>query len=62
MSTLSDERKRYIAAQSYDMQGHAQKCVELCSQCARTTVDQLRNVYTRCLDDHQIKPEALESI
>ena len=62
MSKLKDECKRDIIAQSYDIEGHAQKCAERCSKWARTLVDQLHNVYPHCLDNHQIEPEVLESV
>ena len=51
--------KRDIIAQSYDIQVHAKKCTELCSNFARTTVDQLHNVYPPVLDNHQIILEVL---
>ena len=51
-----------ITSWSYDMKGHAQQCVERCCELAHKTVDQLQNVSTPCLDDHQIKPKDLEIV
>ena len=38
---------------SYDMEGHAQKCVEHLCELAHMTTDHLHKVPTRCLDDHE---------
>ena len=54
-SRLNDKCKKDIYAQSYDIQGQVQMCVELRSKFAHTTHDQLHNVCTLCLDDHQKK-------
>ena len=51
-----------IAAWSYDMEEHAQKCLERNCELARRSIDQLHNVSALCLDDHQIKPEDLENV
>ena len=40
------------AAWSYDMEGHAQKCVERYCEIANKKVEQLYNVESPCLDDH----------
>ena len=49
-------------AWSYDMEGHARKCVERCCELANKKVEQLYKVSNPCLDDHQFKQEELESI
>ena len=49
-------------AWSYDMDGHAQKCVEGYCDLANKKVEQLYKVSHPCLDDHQIKQEELESV
>ena len=52
-----DERStESINAWSYDIKGHAQKCVQRYCGFGQKTVDQLHKVSTSCLDDHQIKP------
>ena len=48
-------------AWSYDMEGHAQKCVERYCELANKKVEQLYTVSSPCLDDHQVKQEDLES-
>ena len=48
-------------AWSYDMEGHAQKCVERYSELANKKVEQLYKISSPCLDD-QVKQEELESI
>ena len=47
---------------SYDMEGHAKKCVERYSELANKTTQQLHKVATPCLDDHQFKEEELGSV
>ena len=49
-------------AWSYDMEGHAQKCVEQYCELANKKVVQLYKVSHPCLDDHQLKQEELESV
>ena len=44
------------------MEGHAQKCVERYCELANKTVEQLYNVSSPCLNDHQFKQEELESV
>ena len=50
------------AAWSYDMEGHAPKCVERHSELADKNIDQLCEVSTLCIDDHQFEPEELEAV
>ena len=51
-----------ISSWSYDMEGHAKKCVERCCELANKTTQQLYKVATPCLDDHQFKEEEIESV
>ena len=48
-----------ISTWSYDMEGHAIKCVERHCELANKTTQQLYKVATPCLDDHQFKEEGL---
>ena len=49
-------------AWSYDMLGHARKCVERYCELASKNVKQLYKVSNLCLDDPQFRQEELESI
>ena len=51
-----------ISSWSYDMEGHAKKCVERYCELANKTTQQLYKVTTPCLDDHQVKEEELGSV
>ena len=55
------KRHAQIAAWSYDMEGHAQQCVERYCELAKK-VEQLSKISHPCLDDHQFKKEKLESV
>ena len=44
-----------IASWSYDMEGHAKKCVEIFCEFAMKTTEQLYKVATSCMDDHQFE-------
>ena len=44
-----------ISSWSYDMEGHAKKCVERCCELANKTTQRLYKVLTRCIDDHHFK-------
>ena len=44
---------------SYEMEGHAKKCVERYCELANNTTQQLFKVTTPCLDDHRFKEEEL---
>ena len=46
----------------YDMEGHAQKCVERYCELANKKTEQLYEVSSPCLDDHHFKKEELESV
>ena len=51
-----------ISSWSYDMEGHAKKCVESNCELANETTKQLYKVATPCMDDHQFKDEENESV
>ena len=46
-----------ISSWSYDMEGHAKKCVERYYELANKTTQQLYKVATPCMDDHQFGNE-----
>ena len=47
---------------SYDMEGHAKKCVERFCELANKTTQQLYKVSTPCIDDHHFKEEEMKSV
>ena len=51
-----------ISSWSYDMEGHAKKCVERYCELANKTTQQLYKVSTPCFDDHHFKEEELKSV
>ena len=51
-----------VSSWSYDMEGHAKKCVERYCELANKTTQQLYKVATPCMDDHQFKEEESESV
>ena len=51
-----------IPSWSYDMEGHAKKCVERYCELANKTTQQLYKVSTPCIDDHHFKEEELKSV
>ena len=51
-----------VSSWSYDMEGHAKKCVERYSELANKTTQQLYKVSTPCIDDHHFKEEELKSV
>ena len=51
-----------ISSWSYDMVGHAKKCVERYCELANKTTQQLYKVSTPCLDDHHFKEKELKSV
>ena len=51
-----------IPSWSYDMEGHAKKCVERYCELAPRTTQQLYKVSTPCIDDHHFKEEELKSV
>ena len=56
------ERHAKTVAWSYDMEGHAQNCVERCCELAKKKKEQLYKVANPCLDDHNFKKEELETV
>ena len=51
-----------ISSWSYDMEGHAKKCVERYCELSNKTTQQLYKVSTPCIDDHHFKEEELKSV
>ena len=51
-----------ISSWSYDMEGHAKKCVERYCELANKTTQHLYKVSTPCLDDHHFREEELKSV
>ena len=51
-----------ISSWSYDMAGHARKCVERYCELANRTTQQIYKVSTPCIDDHHFKEEELKSV
>ena len=51
-----------ISSWSYDMAGHAKKCVERYCELAHKTTQQLYKVSTPCIDDHHFKEEEMKSV
>ena len=47
---------------SYDMEGHAKKCVDRYCELSNRMIQQLFKVATPCMDDHQFKEEENESV
>ena len=46
-----------ISSWSYDMEGHAKKCVQRYCELAKRTTQQLCKVSSPFIDDHQFKEE-----
>ena len=51
-----------IFSWSYDMEGHAKKCVVRYCELANKTTQQLYKVSTSCIDDHHFEEEELKSV
>ena len=51
-----------ISSWSYDMEGHAKKCVERYCELANKTTQQLYKVSTPCIDDQHFKEEETKSV
>ena len=51
-----------ISSWSYDMEGHAKKCVERYCELANKTTQQLYKVSTPCIDDHHFKEAEMKSV
>ena len=59
---LTCSKNLCISSWSYDMEGHAKKCVERYCELANKTTPQLYKVSTPCLDDHHFKVEEMKSV
>ena len=62
LEKLPFSQKIRISSWSYDMVGHAKKCVERYCELANKTTQQLYKVSTPCIDDHHFKEEETKSI
>ena len=67
ISAVRTEKQPYsenhrISSWSYDMAGHAKKCVERYCELANKTTQQLHKVSTPCIDDHHFKEEEVKSV
>ena len=67
MSVVCTEKLPYsenlrISSWSYDMEGHAKKCVERYFELAKKTTQQLYKVSTPCIDDHHFKEEEMKYV
>ena len=51
-----------ISSWSYDVEGHAKKCVEQCCELANRQTQQLYQVTTPCIDDQQLIDEENGSV
>ena len=49
-----------ISSWSYDMEGHAKKCVERYCELANKTTQQLYKVSTPCIDDQPLQRRRIE--
>ena len=52
----------HISSWSYDMVGHAKKCVERYCELANKTTQQLYKVSTPCIDDHHFREEEMKCV
>ena len=62
LEKLPFSQKIRISSWSYDMVGHAKKCVERYCELANKTTQQLYEVSTPCIDDHHFKEEETKSV
>ena len=62
LEKLSFPQNLRISSWSYDMAGHAKKCVERYCELANTTTQQLYKVSTPCIDDHHFKEKETKSV
>ena len=58
----SEKSEANISSWSYDMEGHAKKCVERYCELANKTQQQQYKVTTPCFDDHQLNEEEMRSV
>ena len=59
---VSEKSDANISSWSFDMEGHAKKCVERYCEVANKTTQKLYKVSTPCIDDHDFKDEELKSV
>ena len=59
---LPYSEKVRVSEWSYDMEGHAKKCVERYCELSNKTPQQLCKVSTPCIDDHHFKEEEMKSV
>ena len=62
LEKLPFSQNNRISSWSYDMEGHAKKCVERYCELANKTTQQLYKVSTPCIDDHHFKEEEMKSV
>ena len=62
LEKLPFSQNNRISSWSYDMVGHAKKCVERFCELANKTTQQLYKVSTPCIDDHHFKEEETKSV
>ena len=62
LEKLPFPRNFRISSWSYDMTGHAKKCVERYCELVNKTTQQLYKVSTPCIDDHHFKEEEMKSV
>ena len=62
LEKLPFSQNNRISSWSYDMVGHAKKCVERYCELANKTTQQLYKVSTPCIDDHHFKEEETKSV
>ena len=60
--TLPFSENLRVSSWSYDMEGHAKKCVERYCEFANKTTRQLYKVSTPCIDDHHFDEEEMKSV
>ena len=58
---IAREPRSKVSAWSWDMEGHARKCMERFCELANKKTGQLHKASSPCLDDHQMKKEELEN-
>ena len=58
-TAVSEKSGANISSWSYDMEGHAKKCVERYCEWANKTTQQLYKESTPRIDDHQVKEEEM---
>ena len=59
---LSFPHNLRVSSWSYDMAGHAMKCVERYCELTNKTTQQLYKVCSLCIDDHHFKEEETKSV